>query len=166
MKKIGIINEHNFSKEKIKELPIRKKVRGLVCKNKDTLVCIEENGYGTKHLLKLPGGSVEKNESNIKAIRREILEETGYEIDNIKCIGFIENIRREYVINIVYYTAKTKGKKKKLQLTDEELIVGTRPIEIDKEVVKNRFQKEYNKSHNDSSLRDIMVLNFLSAVPL
>lgn len=67
MKKIGVINEHNFSKEKIDKLSIRKKVRGLIYKNKNTLVCIEENGYGVKHLLKLPRGSVEKNESNIKA---------------------------------------------------------------------------------------------------
>ena len=89
MKKIGIINEHNFSKEKISKLPLRKKVRGLIYKNKNTLVCIEENGYNIKNLLKLPGGSVEKNESNIKAIKREILEETGYGIEDIKCIGFI-----------------------------------------------------------------------------
>src|SRR6266702_1630016 len=107
MKKIGIINEHNFSREKINKLPIRKKVRGLIYKNKNILVCIEEDGYGIKHILKLPGGSVEKNESNIKAIKREISEETAYEINNIKCIGFIENIRKEYVLHITYYVANT-----------------------------------------------------------
>lgn len=159
MKKIGIINEHNFSKEKINKLPIRKKVRGLIFKNKNTLICIEENGYGIKHLLKLPGGSIEKNESNIKAIKREILEETGYEIDDIKCLGFIENIRKEYAIHIIYYVAKTTGKKKKLKLTAEELKVETKPIEINIEVAKKRFKFEYNKSHNDSSLRDIMILD-------
>lgn len=159
MKKIGIINEHNFSREKINKLPIRKKARGLIFKNKNTLICIEENGYGVKHLLKLPGGSVEKNESNIKAIKREILEETGYEIEDIKCLGFIENIRKEYSIHITYYTAKTKGKKKKLKLTDEELEVETKPIEINIEIAKKRFKNEYNKAHNDSSLRDIMVLD-------
>ncbi|MBP6911796.1 MAG: NUDIX domain-containing protein [Candidatus Pacebacteria bacterium] len=161
MKKIGIINEHNFSIKKIEKLPIRKKVRGLIFKNKNTLVCIEENGYGVKHLLKLPGGSIEKNESNIKAIKREILEETGYEIDGIKCLGFVENIRKEYAIHIIYYIAKTKGKKRKLELTDEELKVETRPIEIDIEVAKKRFKDEYNKAKNDSSLRDIMVFNEL-----
>jgi len=162
MKKIGIINEHNFSIEKIDKLPIRKKVRGLIFKNKNILVCIEENGYGIKHLLKLPGGSIEKNESNIKAIKREILEETGYEIGDIRCLGFIENIRKEYAIHIIYYMAKTKGKKKKIKLTDEELKVETKPIEIDIEVAKKRFKVEYNKSHNDSSLRDIMVFNELN----
>lgn len=161
MKKIGTINEHNFSEEKINKLPIRKKVRGVIFKNKNTLICIKENGYGIKHLLKLPGGSVEKNESNIKAIKREILEETGYEIDNIKCLGFIENIRKEYVINITYYVAKAKGKKGKLKLTDEELEVGTKPIEINIEIAKKRIKSEYKKAHNDSSLRDIMVFNEL-----
>jgi ADP-ribose pyrophosphatase YjhB (NUDIX family) len=161
MKKIGIINEHNFSKEKICKLPIRKKVRGLIYKNKNTLICIEENGYGVKHLLKLPGGSVEKNESNIKAIKREILEETGYEIDNIKCIGFIENVRKEYVIHITYYIAKTKGKKKELKLTKEELKVETKPIEIDIKIAQKRIKDEYNKAQNDSSFRDLMVFNEL-----
>lgn len=157
MKKIGIINEHNFPRNKINKLPIHKKVRGVIFKNKNTLVCIEENGYGIKHLLKLPGGSVENNESNIKAIKREILEETGYEIDNIKCLGFIENIRKEYAIHITYYVAKTKGKKRKLKLTDEELMVETKPIEIEIEKAKKRFKNEYSKAHNDSSLRDMMM---------
>lgn len=159
MKKIGIINEHNFSEEKINELPVRKKVRGLIYKNNNTLVCIEENGYGIKHLLKLPGGSVEKNESNIKAIKREILEETGYEIENVKCLGFIENIRKEYKIYITYYVAKTKGKQKKLKLTEEEIKVETKPIEIELEIALKRIKDEYNKAHNDSSLRDIMVFD-------
>lgn len=161
MKKIGIINEYNFSTEEIKKIPIRKKVRGLIFKNKNTLICVQENGREIKHLLKLPGGSVEKNESNVKAIKREILEETGYEIDNIKLIGYIENIRKEDSIHIIYYMAKIKGKKKKLKLTDGELKVGTKPIEMDIEIAKKRFKNEYNKVKNDSSLRDIMVFNEL-----
>ena len=162
MKKIGIINEHNLSREKTNKLLIHKKVRGLIYKNKNILVCIEENGYGVKHLLKLPGGSVEKNESSIKAIRREILEETGYKIDNLECIGFIENIRKKFIIHITYYTAKTKGRKKEPKLTAEELKVGTKPIEIDVKMALKRIKIEYNKAHNDSSLRDIMVFNELN----
>lgn len=163
MKKIGIINEHNFSREKIAKLPIRKKVRGVIYKNKNTLICIEEDGYKKiKHLLKLPGGSVEKNESNLRAVKREILEETGYEIDDIKCIGFIENIRKEYVLQIAYYVAKTKGKKKKLKLTAAELDFGTKPIEINTEMALRRIENEYKKARHDSSLRDIMVFNELN----
>ena len=162
MKKIGTMNEYNFSRDKINKLPIQKKVRGLIYKNKNTLICIEEDGYGIKHILKLPGGSVEKNESNIKAIKREIVEETGYEIDNIKCIGFIENIRKEYTLRITYYVAKTNGKQKKLRLTDAELEVGTKPVEINMEMALKRFKSEYKKVPQDSSLRDIMVFNELN----
>ena len=162
MKKIGVINEHNFSKEKISKLPIRKKVRGIIFKNKNTLICIEEDGYGIKHLLKLPGGSVEKNESNIKAIKREILEETGYEIDDIKCLGFIENIRKEYFLHMTYYVAKTKGEKKELKLTNEELEVGTKPIEINIELALKRMKDEYDEGQYNSSLRDIIVFNELN----
>jgi ADP-ribose pyrophosphatase YjhB (NUDIX family) len=162
MKKIGTINEHHFPREKINKLPIRKKVRGLIYKNKNTLICVEEDVSTTKHLLKLPGGSVENNESNVKAIKREILEETGYGIDNIKRIGFIENIRKEYVIHIIYYVAKTKGRKKELKLTAEELNVGTKPIEINVDMAFKRIKDEYNKGRHDSSLRDITVFNELN----
>lgn len=161
MKKIGVINEHNLSQAQIKKLPIRKKVRGLIYKNTNTLVCTEENARTIKNLLKLPGGSVEKKESNIKAIKREILEETGYEIGDIKCIGFIENVRKENVVHITYYTAKTKGRKKKLKLTEEELKFKAKPIEIEVEMAFKRIKNEYNKVQNDSSLRDIIMFNKL-----
>lgn len=159
MKKIGTINEHNLSKKEIDKLPVFQKVRGLIYKNKDTLICIQEDGYGVKKLLKLPGGTVEKRESKIKAIKREIMEETGYDIVDIKCIGYIENIRRNHIINVTYYMAKTIGKQKKIQLTEEELIVGTMPLDININLAIKRLNKEYNKSHNDSSLRDIMAFN-------
>lgn len=161
MKKIGIINQHNLSKGEIKNLPIREKVRGLIYKNKDTVICIQEDGYGVKKLLKLPGGSIEKGESKIKAIKREIREETGYDILDIKCIGFIENIRSNHVLNMTYYTAKTVGRQKKLELTKGELEVGTKPINMNLKKAIKRIQKEHDKSHNDSSLRDIMVFKEL-----
>lgn len=162
MKKIGGINEHNFSREEINKLPIRKKVRGLIFKDNDTLVCVEENGYGVKHLLKLPGGGLENNESNLEGIRREILEETGYKLDEIECIGYIENVRKEYVLHIIYYKAKTKGKKGVLKLTEEELKVETKPIEINFKIALERIKNEYSKVKNDSSLRDIMAFNELN----
>ncbi len=49
MKKIGTINEHNLSKNKISKLPLSKKVRGFIYKNKDTILCIQEDGYGVKN---------------------------------------------------------------------------------------------------------------------
>lgn len=162
MKKIGTINEHNFSEDEIKKLPVHKKVRGVIYKNKNTLVCIEEDGYGIKHLLKLPGGTVDKNESSLRAIKREILEETGYAIDNIKCFGFVENIRKEYILRIIYYKAKIKGKQGKLKLTAGELSVGTKPIDINIKIALKRIKSEYKKVPQDSSLRDIMIFNELN----
>lgn len=157
MKNIGIINEHNFSKEKIKKLPIHKKVRGFIYKDKNTLICIEEDGYGVKQLLKLPGGSIEKKESVLKAIRREVLEETGYTIYNIKRIGSVQNIRRDHIVDTTYYTAKIKGKNKGLKLTTTEKERGTKIIEINTKIALKRIKDEYIKAHNDSSMRDLLV---------
>ena len=159
MKKIGIINEHNFSKEKISKLPIYKKVRGLIFKDKNTLICVEETSHNIKNLLGLPGGTVENKENNLKAFNREVLEETGYIIKNIKPIGVIEVIRKTYISYTTCYIAKTKGRKQKTKLTRDEIGVNTKQIEINLRKAINRIKSEYNKSPNDNSLRSLMILD-------
>lgn len=159
MKKIGFINEHNYTKEKIKSLPVHKKVRGIIFKDKNTIVCIEENFYGIKHLLGLPGGTLNKNENYINAFKREVLEETGYNIKNIKFIGFIDSVRSKYITHTLFYTAKTKGKRSSIQLTEEEIETETKPIEMNIKKAVQKIKSQYNKSPNDNSLRSLMVLN-------
>lgn len=159
MKKIGILNEHNFSNKKIKKLPIHKKVRGVIFKDKKKILCVEENFYGIKHLLGLPGGTVDKGETYIKAFKREILEETGYEIKNIKFLGSLDNVRSKYVTHILCYTAETNGKKGLIQLTKAELVAKTKSFEINIEKAIQKIKSQYKKHPNDSSLRSLMILD-------
>jgi 8-oxo-dGTP pyrophosphatase MutT (NUDIX family) len=76
-----------------------------------------KNGY-----YKLPGGGIENEEDTIKALHREVLEETGYKIKVGKPIGLIiEHRLRFKVIQISYcYLAKTEGKKGKTKLEESE----------------------------------------------
>jgi len=159
MKILGIINEYNLSKEQIKKLPIHKKVRGVVFKSKNTLICVEENSHNINNLLGFPGGTIENKESNIKAFQREVLEETGYKVKDVKSIGVIKVVRKKYISYTTCYLAKTEGRKNKSKLTQDEIEVNTKSIKIDIKRAINRIKSEYNKSPNDNSLRSLIILN-------
>ena len=61
----------------------REAVRAIFIKNEDILLITSEKGD-----YKLPGGGVEKGEMREEALKREVLEETGYKFSDIK--EFIE----------------------------------------------------------------------------
>ena len=59
--------------------------RSIVFKGNSVLVVSQENG----HQYILPGGRLEPGESPLEALHREILEETGWTISDLKHIGFM-----------------------------------------------------------------------------
>jgi 8-oxo-dGTP pyrophosphatase MutT (NUDIX family) len=59
-------------------------VRAIVFRGDDVLVMRNRDGT---HIL--PGGRIEQGESQMDALRREILEEAGIEITDIRRIGFM-----------------------------------------------------------------------------
>ncbi len=60
-------------------------VRGIIFEHERVMVVREPGG----HLYILPGGRVEKGESLIQTLRRELLEETGWTIESPRRIGFM-----------------------------------------------------------------------------
>lgn len=60
---------------------------------------------------KLPGGNLEQNESSLSAVRREMLEEVGAKIDQIKYLGYVESrlMRLRETCIQEYYYARIKG---------------------------------------------------------
>ena len=52
------------------------------------IVCVDD--FGERNHYETPGGGVEKDETLINALHREIKEELGYTIKNIKEIGYVD----------------------------------------------------------------------------
>ena len=60
--------------------------------------------------LTFPGGKVEENESMMAAAIREAKEETGLDIENLKFVGFITWLGKEYKdTGLLYETIDYKG---------------------------------------------------------
>ena len=71
------------------------------------LLLVRKN-YGEKH-WSLPGGGVEKGESSESAAKREIFEETGVIIEELKEIGKYLIDYRGNKINVICFSANTKN---------------------------------------------------------
>lgn len=70
----------------------RKTVRGLIINdNKIALLHIKctEPDFGYRNHLETPGGGIEDNEEPISALKRELLEETGFEVKDIEYLTTI-----------------------------------------------------------------------------
>lgn len=71
---------------------IRNAVRGIIINDKNEVALIHMKGkdaFGDRDHYELPGGGIEENEDFHNALRREIIEEIGYEIEGIKELGII-----------------------------------------------------------------------------
>ena len=83
MKEI-IYNNDNLTNEEVTETVIRAKA--LIVNNGNILIGNENNFY------EFPGGHLEGNESLDECLKREILEETGIEIDDSEVKGILMKI--------------------------------------------------------------------------
>ena len=107
-----ITNKYNLTDSDMTEVVKRVKVL-LVNSNNDVLLGYSHNNY------QFPGGHVEENETLVQAVNREILEETGIELNitNIEpfacAIGYYKDRPAEgknRKIEIYYYEVKTDEK--------------------------------------------------------
>ena len=96
MEDYGIINDFIYPKSEIKR--IRKTVRAILVNDKKEIGLIHILGkdkFGDRDHYETLGGGVNDNEDLITSLIREIKEESGYTIKNIKPIG---KINIEYFI--------------------------------------------------------------------
>lgn len=107
-----ITNKYNLTDSDMTEVVKRVKVL-LVNSNNDVLLGYSHNNY------QFPGGHVEENETLVQAVNREVLEETGIELNitNIEpfacAIGYYKDWPAEEKnrkIEIYYYEVKTDEK--------------------------------------------------------
>lgn len=107
-----ITNKYNLTDSDMTEVVKRVKVL-LVNSNNDVLLGYSHNNY------QFPGGHLEENETLVQAVNREVLEETGIELNitNIEpfacAIGYYKDWPAEgknRKIEIYYYEVKTDEK--------------------------------------------------------
>lgn len=111
MKEI-VTNNYNLKEEDMTEVVKRVKVL-LINSNDEVLLGYSHNEYH------LPGGHVEENEELIETVNRELLEETGIELDVkdiepfVKMSGYYKDwpeLGKNRKIEIYYYEIKTDEK--------------------------------------------------------
>lgn len=91
MEYFGLINDSIYPFERIDRK--RKTVRAILVNSKKEIALLHIKGidkFGNRDHYETPGGGVENNEEFISALIREIKEEIGYSINNIKEIGHID----------------------------------------------------------------------------
>lgn len=86
---VSLINTESLSKEVYENFKVRKATRILIFNTQNKIALLHET---VKNYHSLPGGQVEANETPLESAKRECLEETGFEINNIKFIGVVREV--------------------------------------------------------------------------
>lgn len=91
----------------------RETSRGVILDENNNILLLHikcNDIFGNRDHYELPGGGIEDEEDDIQALKREIKEELGYLIDDIKEIGSlsIEYNLLSRIDNGHFYSAKTK----------------------------------------------------------
>ena len=108
----------------------RKVVRGILLNEKNEVALVKLYGYdsfGYRSYYETPGGGKEKYESNIKTLKRELLEEVGVTIKNIKPIAKVidfYNLINRRNINYYYLCRVKTYEEQHLEEYEKELMSG------------------------------------------
>lgn len=113
-------------------------------KNEVAIIHVANVGFHT-----LPGGGLKDNEDTKEALKREVLEETGYEIKNVKELGKIISYRNnDKVIQTDFgYIAKTARKIKEPQYSKGEIKDGMVLEWCDLDTAIELLQKEKSSDY-------------------
>ena len=116
-----------------------------------------------KNYHKLPGGGVEKGEDIIKALRREMLEEIGCEINDIKELGIIEEYRNQFSLHQLSYCfiANLDGEKGTPHLEEDEKADGFETVWLNIDTAIKISEGEVNRGHYEGTFITTRDLCFL-----
>jgi len=168
---IAIIKDSDIGYEDIKfnNPQVRYASRGIVF-NKDNKIAIFNKV--NKNEFKLPGGGVEKEETFSEAFIREVREETGCILDNIKEIGYVEEYKSQSNFKQIskVFIGECRKQNNFLNLTEKEKDEGGTLLwmDIDEalETMKNSFDNLIGSKYENIYItkfivtRDIKILEY------
>ena len=128
--------------DSIGNVNFREAVRGIIIKeNKILMVHSKNKDY------KFPGGGIKKDEGHIEALKREVVEETGYVCSKInEQVGIVTEKSKDRYVNdrifkmiSYYYLAEVSAKRKSQKLDHYEAMLGFKPewVNIDEAINNN-----------------------------
>lgn len=106
---------------------VRLGARGIVIREDGKIAVFNKSN---KNEYKLPGGGIEESENPELAFKREVLEETGCEVEIVKCLGTIEEHKTlDNFKQISYvFVGKVIKDTNELHLTEKEKDEGAKLI--------------------------------------
>lgn len=119
-----------------------------------------------KRYHKLPGGGLERGESLIEGLKREVMEEIGCRISSIQELGRIEEYRSRLSIHQMSYcfTAEVVGKKGKPKLEEDEIADGFETVWLSLEDAIRTLEVENNIENYEGKFINMRDLIFLKQV--
>ena len=122
----------------------RKAVRTILLNDLGEIAILHK---AEKNEYKLIGGGVENDETLEQALRREVLEESGCEINILKELGYVEEYRtiNNFVQTSYVYVTKVSNDTKKLHLTKQEKDEGAELCWFKPDVALKHISDSYEK---------------------
>lgn len=83
-------------------------VRVIILDNKNRMLMVRQH-HEDKDIWMVPGGAIEENENSVEAAAREVMEETGLEVEVGKLIWHVEEVSERGQRFVNFFMGRVKG---------------------------------------------------------
>lgn len=101
-------------------MKIRVRVSAIIFNNENKILLVNHQKEGNNYWV-IPGGGVENGETLEKALKRELIEELGIEIENLELAFVGESIQRRHVIDIYFRALSISNT---IKFSEEKILKG------------------------------------------